>query len=379
MAASTNNGHFKVIGTRPIRHDGIDKVIGRAKYGADYAFPGMLHGKLLRSPHAHARIKSINLAKALALPGVKAIITGKDLPKAENKLEQSGEMTVNPYYLSMNILAHDKVLYDGHAIAAVAATNPHIAEEAVRLIEVEYEVLPPVMTVDVAMKPGAPILLHDLRNKEEGNKETNVAQHHQFKRGDIEAGFKSADYIIEREFNTAMVHQGYIEPHNAVGIYNTDGQATIYCSTQGAFDVRSLSAQVLGIAVGKIKVVPAEIGGGFGGKTTIYLEPLSVLLSKMTGAPVKLVMTRGEVLRATGPTSGSKIKVKMGATKDGTIVAAQVWMAYEAGAYPGSPVGAGAMCVIAPYAIENLQIDGYDVVVNRPKTAAYRAPGATNA
>ena len=379
MAAATNNGHFKVIGTRPIRHDGIDKVMGRAKYGADYAFPGMLHGKLLRSPHAHARIKSINLTKALALPGVKAIITGKDLPKAENKLEQSGEMTVNPYYLSMNILAHDKVLYDGHAIAAVAATNPHIAEEAVRLIEVEYEVLPPVMTVDAAMKPGAPILLHDLRNKEEGNKETNVAQHHLFKRGDIEAGFKSADFIIEREFNTAMVHQGYIEPHNAVGIYNTDGQATIYCSTQGAFDVRSLSAQVLGIEVGKIKVVPAEIGGGFGGKTTIYLEPLSVLLSKKTGAPVKLVMTRGEVLRATGPTSGSKIKVKMGATKDGTIVAAQVWMAYEAGAYPGSPVGAGAMCVIAPYAIENLQIDGYDVVVNRPKTAAYRAPGATNA
>ncbi|MHB8382130.1 MAG: xanthine dehydrogenase family protein molybdopterin-binding subunit, partial [Candidatus Binataceae bacterium] len=310
MAASTSNGHFKVIGTRPIRHDGIDKVIGRAKYGADYAFPGMLHGKLLRSPHAHARIKSINIAKALALPGVKAIITGKDLPKAENKLEQAGEMTVNPYYLSMNILAHDKVLYDGHAIAAVAAINTHIAEEAVRLIEVEYEVLPPVMTVEAAMKPGAAILLHDLRNKEEGNKETNIAQHHQFKRGDIEAGFKSADFIIEREFNTAMVHQGYIEPHNAVGIYNTDGQATIYCSTQGAFDVRSLTAQVLGISVGKIKVVPAEIGGGFGGKTTIYLEPLSVLLSQKTGHPVKMTMNRAEVLRASGPTSGGTIRCK---------------------------------------------------------------------
>ncbi len=379
MAASTNNGHFKVIGTRPIRHDGIDKVIGRAKYGADYAFPGMLHGKLLRSPHAHARIKSINVEKALKLPGVKAIVTGRDLPKAENKLEQAGEMTINPHYLSMNILAHDKVLYDGHAVAAVAATSPHIAEEAVRLIEVEYEVLPPAMTVDAAMKPGAPILLQDLRNREEGDKQTNIAQHYQFKRGDIDAGFKAADFVVEREFTTAMVHQGYIEPHNAVGIYNSDGQATIYCSTQGAFDVRSLSAQVLGIPVGKIKVVPAEIGGGFGGKTTIYLEPLSVLLSKMTGAPVKLVMSRSEVLRASGPTSGSKIKVKMGATKDGKLVAAQIWMAYEAGAFPGSPVGAGAMCIVAPYAIENLQIDGYDVVVNRPKTAAYRAPGATNA
>ena len=191
MAASTTTDNFKVIGTRPIRHDGVDKVTGRAKYGADYAFPGMLHGKVLRSPHAHANIKSINIDKALKLPGVKAIVTGKDLPKAENKLEQAGEMVINPMYLSMNILAHDKVLYDGHAIAAVAATSPHIAEEALRLIEVEYEVLPPVMTVDVATKPGAPILLKDLRNKEEGDKPTNVAQHYQFKRGDVEAGFKA--------------------------------------------------------------------------------------------------------------------------------------------------------------------------------------------
>ncbi len=379
MEGSNSKGKFKVIGTRPIRHDGVDKVTGRARYGADYAFPGMLHGKLLRSPHPHANIKSINVEKALALPGVKAVVTAADLPEAESKLEQAGEMAINPHYLSMNILARGKVLYDGHAIAAVAATSPHIAEEALRLIDVQYEVLPPVMTVDAAMKPGAPILLHDLRNKEAGNKQTNVASHLQFKRGDVEAGFKSADFVIEREFTTAMVHQGYIEPHNAVGIYNSDGQATIYCSTQGAFDVRSLSAQVLGIPVGKIKVVPAEIGGGFGGKTTIYLEPLSVLLSKKTGHPVKLVMSRAEVLRASGPTSGSKIKIKMGATKDGKIIAAQIWMAYEAGAFPGSPVGAGAMCIIAPYNIDNFIIDAYDVVVNRPKTAAYRAPGATNA
>ena len=379
MEATTSNGKFKVIGTRPIRHDGIDKVIGRARYGADYYFPGMLHGKVLRSPHAHAKIKSIKIDKALKLPGVKAVVTAADLPEAANRLEQAGEMAINPHYLSLNILARDKVLYDGHAVAAVAATSPHIAEEALKLIEVEYEVLPPVMTVDEAMKPGAPILLSDLRNREEGDKPTNVAQHYQFKRGDLEAGFKAADFTVEREFKTAMVHQGYIEPHNAVGIYNSDGQATIYCSTQGAFDVRSLSAQVLGVPVGKIKVVPAEIGGGFGGKTTIYLEPLSVLLSKKTGHPVKLVMTRSEVLRASGPTSGSHIKIRMGATRDGKIVAAEVWMAYEAGAFPGSPVGAGAMTILAPYTIENLQIDAYDVVVNRPKTAAYRAPGASNA
>jgi xanthine dehydrogenase molybdenum-binding subunit len=379
MAASTSNGKFNVIGTRPIRHDGIDKVIGRAKYGADYAFPGMLHGKVLRSPHAHANIKSIKVDKALALEGVKAIVTSADLPEVANKLEQAGEMAINPHHLSMNILARGKALYDGHAIAAVAATSPHIAEEALRLIEVEYEVLQPVMTVDAAMKPGAPILLADLRNREEGDKPTNVAQHYQFKRGDVEAGFEAADFVIEREFKTAMVHQGYIEPHNAVGIYNADGQGTIYCSTQGPFEVRSLSAQVLGVPVGKIRVVPAEIGGGFGGKTTIYLEPLSLLLSKKTGHPVKLVMSRSEVLRASGPTSGSKIKVKMGVTQDGKITAAQIWMAYEAGAFPGSPVAAGAMCIVTPYNIDNLLIDAYDVVVNRPKTAAYRAPGATNA
>src|SRR5713226_4461825 len=200
MAASTTTGNFKVIGTRPIRHDGEDKVTGRAKYGADYTFPGMLHGKVLRSPHAHANIKSIKIDKALKLPGVKAIVTSKDLPQAENKIEQAGEMAINPMHLSSNILARDKVLYDGHAIAAVAATGPHIAEEALRLIEVEYEVLPPVMTVEAAMKPGATILLKELRNKEDGDKPTNVAQHYQFKRGDLAAGFKAADYVIEREF-----------------------------------------------------------------------------------------------------------------------------------------------------------------------------------
>src|SRR5579883_1961354 len=295
-------------------------------------------------------------------------------------MEQAGEMALNISHLFANIMARDKVLYDGHAVAAVAATSPHIAEEALRLIEVDYEVLPPVMSVEEAMKPDAPILLPGLRNKEDGpDKQTNVAAHVQFKRGDIKDGFSKADYVIERTFKTAMVHQGYIEPHNAVGIYNADGHATIYCSTQGSFVVRSLSAAVLGMPEGNIKVVPAEIGGGFGGKTTIYLEPLSVLLSKKTGHPVKLTMSRAEVLRATGPTSGSTIRCKMGCSKDGKLLAAQIWMAYEAGAFPGSPVGAGAMTIVAPYNIPNLLIDAYDVVVNRPKTAAYRAPGASNA
>ncbi len=375
-----SSASFRVIGTRPIRHDGIDKVTGRAKYGADYSFPGMLHGKVLRSPHAHARIKSINTAKAASLPGVAAVITGADLPTIASRTENLGEGVVNSRYISLNVLARDKVLYDGHAIAAVAASNIHIADEALKLIEVDYEVLPSAMTVDAAMKPAAPIILEELRNKEEGpDKETNVANHIRFTRGELAEGFATADFVVEQAFTTAMVHQGYIEPHNAVGIYSNNGFATIYCSTQGTFAVRSLTSQVLQIPEGQIKVVPAEIGGGFGGKLGIYLEPLAVLLSKKTGRPVKMVMTRAEVLRATGPTSGSKIRCKMGATRDGKLVAAEIWMAYEAGAFPGSPVGAGAMTIIASYQIPNFVIDAYDVIVNRPKTAAYRAPGASNA
>ncbi|MGE0825579.1 MAG: xanthine dehydrogenase family protein molybdopterin-binding subunit [Candidatus Binatia bacterium] len=373
---------FKVIGTRPIRHDGVDKVTGRAKYGADISLPGLLHGKVLRSPHAHANIKSIDVSAALKLPGVKAVVTGKDLPELPAGAQQMGEMVINPRYLSLNILAKDKALYNGHAVAAVVATSPHLAEEALSLIKVEYEVLQPVLDVRKAMADDAPILLTELRTSgtpETSDKQTNVANQVRFARGDIEAGFKAADVVVEREFNTSMVHQGYIEPHNAVAQYNSDGHGTIWCSTQAPFSVRELSAHILQMPVGSIKVVPAEIGGGFGGKTTVYLEPLALFLSRKTGKPVKMIMSRGEVLRATGPTSGSHIRCKIGATKDGKITAAQIWMAYEAGAFPGSPVGAGCMTVFAPYALDNLQIDGFDVLLNKPKTCAYRAPGATNA
>jgi len=373
---------FKVIGTRPLRHDGVDKVTGRAQYGADITLPGMLHGKVLRSPHAHARIKSIDTAVARALPGVKVVITGKDLPDLPAGSQPMGELVINPRYLSMNILARDKVLYDGHAVAAVVATSPYIAEEALGLIKVEYEVLPLVLEVRQAMQAGAPILLPELRTSgspEKSDTPTNIASQVRFARGDLDAGFKAADVIIEREFNTSMVHQGYIEPHNAVAQYRADGKATIWVSTQGTFSVRELCAHLVQMPVGDIKVIPTEIGGGFGGKTTVYLEPLALLASQLAGRPVKMVMSRGEVLRATGPTSGSYIRCKMGATKDGRITAAEIWMAYEAGAFPGSPVGAGCMTVLARYALEKLQIDGFDVVLNKPKPCAYRAPGATNA
>ena len=374
---------YNIIGSRPVRPDGIDKVTGRAVYGADVQLPGLLYGKVLRSPHAHARIISIDTSKAEALPGVKAVVTGADLPAAADKVEDLGEGAINLMYLSANILAHDKALYHGHAIAAVAATDIHIAEEAIGLIDVQYELLPPVMTVDQALAEDAPILLPTLRTDEMGelgSKPTNLAKHFRHQRGDLEAGFAAAKVVVERTFRTETVHQGYIEPHTGTAQYNNDGQVTIWATTQGIFAVRSQTSEILRIPVSRIKVIPTEIGGGFGGKINVYLEPVAVLLSKKAGGnPVKLVMSRTEVLQATGPTSGSNIRIKMGADANGKITAAHAELFYEAGAFPGSPVGAAANVVLAPYAIDNLQVDGYDIIVNRPRSAAYRAPGGTNA
>ncbi len=374
---------YHVIGTRPIRHDGADKVTGRALYGADVRLHNMLFGKVLRSPHAHARILSIDASRALALPGVKAVVTNADLPSLESVVSRVGEGAVNWRYLSNNLLAAGKALYHGHAVAAVAAASPSIAEEALGLIDVKYEVLPAVTTVQQATQPDAPILLDELRTNEmgaRGNVPTNIASHDQFSRGDLERGFAQADVIVEREFTSSTVHQGYIEPHNATAIWGTDGFITIWTSTQGAHDARRQVAEVLQLPVSRIKVIPMEIGGGFGGKTVIYLEPVAALLSEKAGnRPVQMTMSRWEVLAATGPTSGSLIKVKMGADRKGRITAAQATLTYAAGAYPGSPVGAAMAVILNPYRLENVQVDGYYVVTNTPRAAAYRAPGGTNA
>ena len=373
---------YKVVGTRPIRHDGVDKVTGRALYGADFQTVGLLHGRVLRSPYAHARIKSIDTSRAEAYPGVKGVVTAKDFPYAEDKIADLGEGAVNVKHLQDNVLAGGKVLYKGHQVAAVAAIDPHTAEEALELIDVEYEVLPPVIDVREAMKEDAPLLHESLQTDEMGEKSekpSNIASHFQHKKGDLEKGFAEADVVIEDEFVTQTVHQGYIEPHNATALYNPDGQLTIWCSTQGAFTVRQQVSEVLQLPVSRIKVVPMEIGGGFGGKIQVYIKPIAAMLAMKTGKPVKVLMSRADVFEGTGPTPGSYVRVKIGANKAGRITAAEGYLAYEAGAYPGSPVGAGAMCIYSCYNIENALVDGYDVVVNKPKTSAYRAPGATNA
>ena len=367
------------VGTRGPRPDGIDKVTGRARYGADFNLPGMLVGRVLRSPHAHARIRSIDISKATALPGVKAIVTRDDFKDMPSEFVPAGEMMVNYRDIVRNVMAREKALYEGHAVAAVAATSPSIAREALRLIKVDYEVLPHVITAAEAMRPDAPLLHEDMITmgvEPAPTKASNVAKRVEFKTGDVKAGFAKADVIVERSFTTKPVHQGYLEPHACLANVNEAGQAELWCTTQGHFVVRSHCAKLLEMELSQIRVVATEIGGGFGGKTVVYLEPVALALSRKSKRPVRMVMSRDEVFKASGPTSGAHMTIKIGARKDGTITAGEAELAYEAGAFQGSPIQPGCMCAFAPYELENAHVVGYDVVSNRPKVAAYRAPGA---
>jgi CO/xanthine dehydrogenase Mo-binding subunit len=363
---------FKSVGTRPLRPDGFDKVTGRARYGADFNMAGQLVGRILRSPHAHARIVSIDTAQARALRGVKAVITAADLPDLTN-----GRSDL--FDILDNCMARTKVFYDGHAVAAVAAVDADTAEAALALIKVEYEVLPHVTDVDEAMKPSAPLLHANCFTKGVDPKPTtssNVASRSQFGHGDVEAGFAEADIVLERSFKTEQSHQGYIEPHACVAKVNADGTAELWVCTQGHFVFRQQCAELLGIEVSKLRVTSSEIGGGFGGKTHVWAEPVALALSRAAGWPVKLVMTREEVFRATGPTSATSIDVKVGVKKDGTITAASAELRFTCGPYVGPWALLGAMTAFACYELKNVKTVGYEVLVNRPKTAAYRAPSA---
>ena len=323
---------YNVVGTRPVRPDGVEKVTGRAQYGADISLPGMLFGRIKRSPHAHARIVSIDTSKAEALPGVRCVVTHDHLPGATDEIVDLGE-SVTPYKWTLdNTLASDKALYQGHAVAALCATDPHIAEDALELIEVEYELLPPVLNVHDAMAEGAPLLHESMRTVEmvarfvagdgRGERFSNIASQLQFELGDAEAAFAEADVIVEGEFETAAAHQGYIEPQNGTAQWNSDGTLTVWVSTQGPFVARATLSKMLDIPLGQVKVVPMEIGGGFGGKLPAYMEPLAALMSRMTGRPVKMYMNREEVLIGTGPTSSTYVRARLGAKADGTLIAA---------------------------------------------------------
>ena len=369
---SYTNQEFKLVGTRPERPDGIDKVTGRARYGADASAPGQLVGLILRSPHAHAQIRKIDTSRAEKLKGVKAVITSADLPDLTN-----GDRAMLD--ILENCMARGRALYDGHAVAAVAAIDAETARKALKLIKVDYKKLPHVTDVDEAVKDDAPIVQPYVRTggvQPPPTKASNISQVSTFGHGDVDAGFAQADVIVEESYKTEQTHQGYIEPHACLASVGPDGQGELWVTTQGHFTFRNQCAALLGMEVAKLKVTPSEIGGGFGGKTHVWMEPVALALSRKANRPVKVVMTREEVFRASGPTSSTSVDVKIGAKKNGTITAASATLRYQTGAFPGIWGMLGAMTSWACYDLKNVKSVGYDVLVNRPKVAAYRAPSA---
>jgi xanthine dehydrogenase molybdenum-binding subunit len=378
MVSTPENKNYKVIGTRPIRHDGYDKVTGRAQYGADIKLPGMLIGAVVRSPHAHARIKSIDTSEAERLDGVFAVMTAKDLPRLGDVVRGNSEESGSEKHLSENVMAFDKVLYKGHVVAGVAAKDQNTAFEAAKKIKVDYEVLKPVIDVDQAMSKNAPILHEDYTCDHLGKevKNSNVAAHVRHENGDLENGFDKADLVVEKEVDMQTVHQGYIEPHSGTAVWDEEDRVKVWTSTQGSFAVRDSVSKVLDLDVSRVKVTPMEIGGGFGGKIPIYLEPISAVLSRKTRRPVKTMMSRTDVFDATGPGPGGKVKVKIGIDADGKILAAYADIRLEAGAYPEAFIEAAAKCVFSCYDVPAMKIDAYDVLVNKPSSAPYRAPAS---
>ena len=326
---------FKIVGTRPLRPDGIDKVTGKAIYGADLYAPNMLYGCLLRINEPHAFIESIDTSNAEQLPGVKSIVTFKDFIKInpDNKSNQILE----------NCIANEKVLYDGHAVAAIAAVDLNTAKKALKLIKIKYKKLPFVITIEDAMKMGAPVVSVGMKNENipDGYSD-NVIQYCSFGHGNLEEGYRVADKVIKRTFKTPSVHQGYIEPHACLASMSNDGKADLWCCTQGHFNVRSICSNIFKMDNSQLKVTASEIGGGFGGKTTVFIEPIALALSQKSGHPVKMVMSREEVFKATGPTVSSLVDVEVGMKKTGKITAAKAIIRYEGGAFPNETYELGA-------------------------------------
>lgn len=372
---------YSVIGQRLPRVEAPGKVTGGALFSGDIILPNMLHGKILRSPHAHAAIRRLDTSKALSLEGVAAVVTAADVPG--NKKHSALTLRELPH------LARGKVIYPAQPVAVVAAASVKIAEQALDLIEVEYEPLPALLDTAAAMEPSAPAIHDDLFTNamhsmgsplDPGARPSNISNHIQINKGDIDAGFGQADVILENTYRTRKVSQGYLEPFAAVAAIDTGGKITVWTQSQGIFEVQSMLAPYLDLPLEKINVVPVEIGGAFGGKTYLPLAPLCALLAMKTGRAVRIEMTREEVMQDSRPAPESVIKVKMGITRQGDITAAEISAVYDAGAYPEM---SHAMFVrgnlLSQYRIPNVKIDARDVVTNKVPSTFYRAPGMPQA
>jgi xanthine dehydrogenase molybdenum-binding subunit len=365
---------YQVIGKPVPRVDAVDKVTGAARYAADMNLPGMLWGKFVRSPHPHARIKRIDTSKAEALPGVRAVVTQRSLG-AGATIES--EDKVHGMKASRSLFADEIVRYQGAMIAAVAATTPEIAAQAIELVEVEYEILPAVDDVVEASKPGAPLVRPDAKTATapDGSELINIAGETHSEHGDVAAGFAQSDRIFEDDYFIPRVHQTYIEPHACLARVEPNGRVTIWTSTQSIFSIRSGVASSLGIPMAKVNVIGMTIGGGFGGKFGPLIHPYAVILSQITGHPVKMVLTREEEMLDGRPAPGAWIRVKTGVKNDGTVMARHAFALWDSGAEPGASIHATGR-ILGVYKFPNIKVDAYAVYTNKPGTTAYRAPGA---
>ena len=378
---SPDAGALKIVGKRVPRVDAKERVTGRAIYPADFSLPGMLHGRIKRSAHAHARLLRVDVSKALALKGVRAVVTGEDfLDLPLDAKAQVGEGGADMWYIGLMNMAKDKVLWIGHPVAAVAADDPYIAEAALALIEVDYEVLPPVMTMDEAMRAGAPVLHDHCFTKgvePRPQRPSNIGARTLLARGDVAQGFAEAETVVERRVTIDTVHQGYIEPLAVVAQVEPSGMMTVWATTQGAFTLELQLAVILGKPQSQLKVIPLEIGGGFGGKIYAHIEPAAVKLAEKTGRPVKIVLSREEVMLGTGPSPAAEIEVKVGAKRDGRLTAIQGRFFFEAGAFPGVGTTLQMQACANLYQCPHLKLEGFDVCTNKPRAEAYRGPGGT--
>ncbi len=382
MSTMKTTRDVKGVGISIPRPDGPEKVTGRVQYVADIQAKGLLHAKLLRSPHAHAKIVSIDTSAAKALPGVRAVLTAKDIPHLKKKAPTRAHA----------VLAIDRVVFMGQPVAAVAADEPSIAEEALDLIKVEYQVLAASIDPLKAMLPGAPpvadagteadtseALAHSavaIAKSEAPAKAVNISQQARLTRGDPAKGFAESDHILEKTYRVPMVHQGYLEPHAVLAEWDRNGLLTLWASTQGSFNTRSEVADVLGIPENQIRVIPVECGGGFGGKIRALCEPITAVLAQVTKRPVRYVMTRREELQAGMPAPQVIIKLKTGVKRDGTLMAIDAETVIDSGAFSGAVLAVSAVFLGSMYKWPSFDVRGFEVLTHKPSVAAYRAPVA---
>lgn len=366
---------YRVIGVPVERVDGVEMVTGQSIYGVDVKLPGMLYGKILRSPIAHGKLLRVDVERAKKLPGVRAIITGKDVPQRKFGLSIRDE----------NILAIGKVHYIGDAVAAVAAVDEETADEALALIDVEYEELPAVFDVEEAMRDGAPLVHEDMADYSCRDvylsswspvTGTNIIHQASNQRGDVEAAFKRADYVFEDTFRASQIHHCYMEPH-AVVAASQAGTVTVWSCSQEVFLLRTILAETFGMPESKLRVICTKVGGGFGGKIDPRLEPCAVALALKASKPVRVVMTRAEEFTASAGSTPAVVRLKTGVKKDGTLVARDIYFIWDTGAYAEglAPSNRAMKDGIGPYRIPDIRVTSTLVFTNKVRGTQLRGLG----